>query len=85
MRYTVVWTSKAQSQLAEIWLEAKNRSAMSLVADELDELLSWDPLTAGEALYQMTRLFVRAPLAIIFEVIPDDRLERVRAIRQLGN
>lgn len=39
MRYTVNWRSKAQDELARIWLRASNRRAVTDAANRIDRLL----------------------------------------------
>ena len=42
MKYTVTFTAFAEYQLADIWLRARNRQAVTQAADYLDTLLRTD-------------------------------------------
>lgn len=42
-KYTVRWLPSAEQQLAKLWLDAVDRSAIRQAADELDEAMSNDP------------------------------------------
>jgi hypothetical protein len=51
MRYTVVWEEPALDELAVIWLQATDRSAVSAAADQVDRILCTDPATKGIDFY----------------------------------
>ena len=38
-RYTVVWVRSAQDELAELWLEAADRNAVTTAAQAIDQEL----------------------------------------------
>jgi hypothetical protein len=40
-----VWHDKAERRLAELWLNADERSAVSTAADTIDAELAYDPFT----------------------------------------
>ncbi|MEX0643503.1 MAG: hypothetical protein WD468_12420 [Pirellulales bacterium] len=44
MKWTVTYLPAAQDHLASIWLNAQDQQAVADAADELDRLLSIDPL-----------------------------------------
>ena len=68
--YTVRWKRTALDRLAELWLEADNRSAVTTAVDEIDRILAGDPHNAGESRSGETRVLFVAPLGVFFE-IPD--------------
>jgi hypothetical protein len=47
MRYTVVSTDRVPDELAEIWLQAADRSAISQAASENERILRLTPLAPG--------------------------------------
>ena len=48
-RYTVLWTAKAESQLAETWAVAADRASVAAAANALDADLAVDPYGVGES------------------------------------
>jgi hypothetical protein len=76
MRYTVVWVPAAQNRLADLWVQALDRAAVSAASDEIDRLLRDDPDQKGQPLGRNRGLTV-APLSVLFTVSPDDRLVEV--------
>lgn len=47
MRYTVCWTQLAENDLADIWLKAFDRAAVTDAANRVDRILEQDALAAG--------------------------------------
>jgi plasmid stabilization system protein ParE len=72
MRYTVVWLPSAEEELANTWNSAVDRQAVSQAADEIEVLLRTSS-QAGGGNGEGTHAFTLFPLAVIFEVSPDDR------------
>lgn len=76
MRFTVVWTRAALDQLADAWLRAADRGAVTRASAEIDRTLRTDPDRQGVEFYG-DRLLAVPPLQAVFTVHPDDRLVRV--------
>lgn len=73
MKYSVVFTDLADDELAAAWLKSTNRKALTDTANQLDSLLSHDPLNAGESRdTSLNRIIWGDPIGMTFEVIPDD-------------
>ena len=72
MRYTVVWTDAALSELARVWMQAADPAAVRAASDEIDRQLARDPETQGVEFYG-DRLLVITPLHATFAVRLDDR------------
>ena len=71
MRYTVGWLPSALDKLARIWSGAVDRQAVSRAANQIEVLLRTSSQVRGgngEGKHAYTIL----PLAVIFEVSPDD-------------
>jgi hypothetical protein len=73
-RYSVLWTAKAESQLAEAWAAATDRSSVTSAANRLDADLAVDPFAVGESRPDNYRIEVRGVLAIIYRVSELDRI-----------
>lgn len=84
MRYTVLWTSAAEQELAAIWLGAEDRDAVTSAADSIDAMLRDEPQTRGESRYGALRIFLVEPLGVDFEIRPDDRIVSVLAVWHTG-
>jgi hypothetical protein len=80
MKFTVVWTPLAESQLAALWLSATDRAAITAAADQIDRMLSWNAHLHGESRSGKLRIAVVEPLGVEFEAIPDDRMVRILAV-----
>lgn len=81
MSYTVTWKQSATDQLAEIWMSARNRHAVTAAADRLDAALRADPRLHGESRGGAIRLVIVPPLAVVYEVLEADRLVEILAVR----
>jgi hypothetical protein len=81
--YTVVWLASAQDELAEHWMNASNRNAVTAAAHLIDEELSHDAATKGVALSEGLRAFFAAPLRILFTVDEGDRIVEVVCVKRL--
>jgi hypothetical protein len=67
MKYTVVWSPRAEDALAEIWVRASNRQAIAAAANFIDRTLQRSPHTKGQDLYG-DRLIVQPPLSVVYSV-----------------
>jgi hypothetical protein len=77
MSWTVVWKPAAERTLAQLWLDSPQRSAIAHAADEIDARLRHDPLAQGESRRGNRSVMFVSPLAVHYEVLPDDCLVRV--------
>ncbi len=73
MSYDVVWRPAAEDGLADVWAAAADRAAVSEAANEVDRALAQRPWTAGESRVGTTRILIEEPLAVLYEVVEDDR------------
>ena len=81
MKYEVVWTTSAESDLANVWLDAVDRSAVSLAADEIDQELASTPLSFGIARKSSVDRYTEVgPLGVAYEVVEDDKRVYVRHV-----
>lgn len=72
MIYTVIWVPSATSALADIWMNAPDRLAVTSASNEIDRQLGVDAHKKGQAFHD-GRLLVIRPLAVTFKVDPADR------------
>lgn len=79
MIFTVVWKPTATSELAEIWLNAADRAAVTAAAHQIDTSLRVDPFTQGESRSGNRRILFAPPLGVDFEIEALDR--RVDVLR----
>lgn len=80
MRFTVVWSSDAESDLAEMWLSSPDRASIASAADSIDSILGEDADVRGESREESCRVLFVPPLGIDFEVSTEDRMVRVVAV-----
>ncbi|MBI1902894.1 MAG: hypothetical protein HYS13_17495 [Planctomycetia bacterium] len=73
MNYTVVWSSVAERELANLWLNAGDRDVITRAAYAMDKELRADPENAGESRSEGRRIVFAAPVAAVYFVFEDDR------------
>ena len=72
MKWTVIWLPDAEQELADIWLNATNRAAVTHSSHVIDVLLKQDPENAGESRDGDRRILLVAPLGVLYRVFADD-------------
>ena len=80
MKWTVIWKTDAEGDLAKLWMDAADRAGVTAAANRIDLLLRKDPLNTGESRAEDDRIYYEHPLAILFTVDELDRkvfVERV--------
>ncbi len=81
MRFTVVWSSFADEQLADAWLDSVDqRDQIAGASHQIDRLLCVDPQGKGQA-YDDDRTLEVPPLTVVFSVEEDDRIVRILVVR----
>lgn len=73
MKYTVLWKPSAEQRLAQIWLAAVDRRAITAASHRVDRQLANDPDQKGEPRPKGRRMLLEHPLGVVFKVEPDDR------------
>jgi hypothetical protein len=66
--------------LADLWLAASDRAAVTAAANAIDGRLRNDPDTAGQPRGGVTRILVEPPLAVYFDVDEPNRMVTVWAV-----
>ena len=77
MKYTVVWKPAAERDLAQLWLEAENRHAVTAAARRIDRVLQTNPAEQGESRSGAMRVMFVDPLGVFFHVNEPDRVVSV--------
>ena len=72
MRFTVIWRPSAEQKLAEIWIDADDRQAITSAADAIDVLLRTRPTEVGESRVANIRILTVSPLSVYYDVREDD-------------
>jgi hypothetical protein len=68
MNWAVDWTEEAKQALADIWLTAADRRAVTSASNRIDEALGRDPLGVGESRVGLVRILIDLPLGVYYEV-----------------
>lgn len=79
MSYTVIWTAKAEAELAAIWLSATDRKAVTKASATLDRILGEKPTVVGRSRFDSVRIYAEWPLGVEYDVHEDDRIVYVLA------
>jgi hypothetical protein len=80
MNFTVVWKSDSQNDLADLWIAASDRAAITKAADTIDRLLCQDPFANSESRTGNNRIMIVPPLAVSYDVSEEDCLVTVWAV-----
>ncbi len=83
IRYTVVWHDDVQNELAQVWIDATNRDAVTQAARFIDIHLSRDAASKGTSIADNLRVLVVPPLRAFFAVSEPDRLVKVLYVAKL--
>lgn len=73
MNFTVTWLPLANNDLAEIWMRAPDRNAVTFACDRVDQRLAVDPLNEGESRFGSIRITFELPLRVVFDVWENSR------------
>ena len=84
MNHTVVWLQSAEQELAELWLDAADRDAITNAASLIDQLLGANPENEGESRPAGRRILFVAPLGAVFRTLPNDRLVIVTRVWRIA-
>jgi hypothetical protein len=81
MSFTVDWRPSAEDELARLWVDHPDeRNEITAAAAALDATLRRDPLALGESRAGQSRITFEGPLAIAFDVFPEQNRVLVRAV-----
>jgi hypothetical protein len=80
MRYTVVWQTRADAQLINLWLSAADRQAVTDAANRIDRALRDDAEKKGKPIGRFFT-YVDDPLKVMYHVEPRDRMVWVMQVR----
>jgi hypothetical protein len=76
MRFTVIWSQFALDQLADLWLNATDRNAVTVAQHQIDQLLRVDPDLQGVPFFG-DRALVVLPLRIRYSINQMDMMVEV--------
>lgn len=80
MKYSVLWTAYAETNLVRLWVDSTNRNALSESVAKIDRELGNGPLSIGESRDPGERILFELPLAVKYRVAESDRKVLVFAI-----
>jgi hypothetical protein len=81
MKFTVVWVPTAQAQLANWWMQAADRQAVTDSANRIDQELQQDADKKGTPFGPFLALF-DDPLSVLYTVDLGDCMVRVIQVRR---
>jgi hypothetical protein len=80
MKYTVVTTSVADFQLADIWLKSPDRQGVADAFNRIESLLKHDAHLVGRVHPSGWRVLAEPPIVVSFRVSEDDRLVKILSV-----
>ncbi|MSQ96624.1 MAG: hypothetical protein EXR98_19020 [Gemmataceae bacterium] len=72
MKWTVLWKPDAESDLAELWVNAADKADLTAATNRIDVLLRKDPLQTGEFRADDDRVHFEPPLVVLFTIDAPD-------------
>ena len=84
-RYTVVWHAAARDLLTLIWINGRDRAAVSRAADTIDQLLRVDADAHGRMYQRNTRCLTIPPIQVFYQVVEAARMVRIAHVRRVPN
>lgn len=79
-RYSVVWSADTMNELAEIWLRASDRRAVTTAQAQMDDQLALGPRSRSTEVAEGLYKLVIAPLRVYFEIDESSRLVKITGI-----
>lgn len=83
MKFTVIWVSDAEQDLAALWLASTDRAALTAACHRIDQQLAVNPEQLGVVCFDTVRTLVEFPLTVDFEIIEEDRIVHVLSVWDL--
>src|SRR3989442_1228425 len=80
MKYTVVWLKAAQDHLANIWITAADKAAVTAASNAIDLMLAQDPHANSQARGENERIMWLRPLGVGYTVSDPDCMVTVWAV-----
>ena len=80
MKYTVVTSSLADDQLADLWLKASDRQKVADAFNHIEAMLKHDPHRLGRLHPSGWRVLAEPPIIVSFVVSEDDRLAKIPSV-----
>jgi len=79
-RFTVLWHPLLEGDLTEIWINAGDPHPVEDAANQVEQLLSMRPESAGEQISNRGYQLEISPLHLIYRIHPEDRTVRVVSV-----
>jgi hypothetical protein len=80
MKYTVVTTSVADIQLADLWLRGPDRQGIADAFNRIEAMLKHDAHLLGRMHPDGWRVLAEPPIVVTFRVSEDDRLAKILSV-----
>jgi plasmid stabilization system protein ParE len=84
VKYSVIWLPDAEAEMAQIWLDAADRAAITAAANAIDATLQGDPLHSGESRYGNRRVLLVRPLGVGYVVYEEEQTVVVGRVWRFG-
>jgi len=81
VNWEVHWSTRAESELAQIWLDSVDRVGITVASAQIEKVLQVNALEAGESRFDSVRVFCYLPLVVWFVVFPKSQTVMVIHVR----
>jgi hypothetical protein len=82
-RYTVVWIESALGELADEWMKAPDRNAVTAAVNSIDKELAVDAASKGVEMTDGMRAYFSPPIRVLYRIREDDRIVEVLRVKRL--
>ena len=80
MTFSVVWLPVAEQQLAEVWVRASDKAAVTNATSEIDRVLRLNPDRVGESRPDGRRILLESPLGVVYRIDYTNAVVRVVSV-----
>jgi hypothetical protein len=77
MKYTVVWLKAAQDHLADTWVSAPDKAAVTAASNAIDAILEQNPYANSKSRPGGDRVMYVSPLGVAYTVNDTNRMVAV--------
>ena len=79
--FRVLWWDDALTDLAQLWIDAEDKAAVTNAASKTDLMLVTEPASKGEDVAEGLRRLEVGPLRVYFQIADDERIVEIVAVK----
>lgn len=83
MKWNVAWSARAEDRLAELWMASSRRNEVTMAAEEIQDVIERNPVSAEEGREFPGRILFVRPLGDCFDLDIPCRGVTIRAFWEI--